>query len=102
MAFKQNASLQALLLGCAIAIASAQPFNFLAEQFQPAILEATQRSEDNYTGFVFDFNTATVNCHKPSQMLSYGLCHAFRSFLEIVFLEGPYDHALCGKEVCLT
>ncbi len=40
--------------------AVAQPFVVTPAEFEPEPLEAMKRMEDNYTGFVFDFNKAPV------------------------------------------
>ena len=54
-------SLLALLVwGCVARLVPAQPLNFTAEAFMPGLLEADQRVEDTYNGFVFDFAHATV------------------------------------------
>ncbi len=37
-----------------------QPFGVNPDEFKPEPLEAMKRMEDNYTGFVFDFNGAPV------------------------------------------
>ena len=41
-------------------VAKAQPFTLEPSEFETGLLEPLQRVENNYTGFVFDFNTARV------------------------------------------
>ena len=41
--------------------ASAQPFLVEPKEFEPDLTEPMQRLENNYTGFVYDFNTGKVN-----------------------------------------
>ena len=57
--------LQQILVGALVIVVGSlcvqsQPFNFTGKEFQSDILEATQRAQDNYTGFVFDLNTGVV------------------------------------------
>ena len=52
------------LLGL-VALSQTQPLNFAMPQFEVDLLEATERMEDNYTGFVFGFNNATVSHYDP-------------------------------------
>lgn len=42
-----------------------QPFVVTPAEFEPVPLEALKRMDDNYTGFVFDFNKAPVRSPFP-------------------------------------
>lgn len=46
-----------------------QPFGVTPMEFEPEALEAVKRMEDNYTGFVFDFNKAAASESTPNGML---------------------------------
>ncbi|KAK9794065.1 hypothetical protein WJX73_003686 [Symbiochloris irregularis] len=58
---QSHALAMALAFAAMFAIATAQPFMFEAGKFQTGVQEAAARREDNYSGFVFNFNDA-----KPS------------------------------------
>ena len=60
------------LLGfLAVTIVHGQPFTFTLMAFAPELTEASQRSQDNYVGFVFGFANATVRCAEPSAGLHH-------------------------------
>lgn len=47
-------------------VAHAQPFAVEPEDFEPSLTEPMKRLENNYIGFVFDFNTATESDTTPN------------------------------------
>ena len=54
----------------AVTAVSAQPFTFTPGAFEPDLQEAVQRKQSNFTGFVFNFENATVSLilsgtHRP-------------------------------------
>lgn len=52
--------LAVLLVVGMLAVAAAQPFTFERPMFEPDLAEPTQRAENNYTGFTFNFDTEPV------------------------------------------
>ena len=51
----------ALLVLSLAAVAFGQPFAVTPNAFEPNLLEVEKRLQDNYTGFVFNFNNASVS-----------------------------------------
>ena len=56
-----NMSLLCLIAVLGFASVHGQPFGVEPMQFETDSLEAAKRKEDNYTGFVFDFDTEPVS-----------------------------------------
>ncbi len=63
---KAAAALLCLLAFGAGRLSKAQPFTVEPMEFETRLLEPLQRQEDNYTGFVFDFDTAKVSVGLPT------------------------------------
>ena len=60
----------------AVTAVSAQPFKFTPGPFEPELLEADQRIQSNFTGFVFNFANATVRHTCPAVRASLLQLHS--------------------------
>lgn len=60
MASLRCSAIALALCAVALPVALSQPFTVTPNNFAPGTTEARLRQEANYTGFVFDFDTARV------------------------------------------